>query len=104
MVAPPEGRFKYIKSEKGQQIVAFAAGSGITPIISIIKTALNDNEDTNVYLVYGNKTPEDTLFYEELKALKKQFSLRLKLNGSLVGLILRKVFLEELKGISLITL
>ena len=79
MVAPPEGRFKYIKSGKGQQIVAFAAGSGITPIISIIKTALNDNEDTRVYLVYGNKTPEDTLFYEELKALKKQFSSRIKI-------------------------
>ena len=48
MVAPPEGRFTYIKSGKGEQIVAFAAGSGITPIMSIIKTALKDNESTNI--------------------------------------------------------
>ena len=110
MVAPPEGRFKYIKSEKGQRLVAFAAGSGITPIISIIKTALNENEDTRVYLVYGNKTPEDTLFYEELKALKKQFSLRLKIKWvfsrayiekSLFGRIDRDIVLKtlnQLKG------
>ena len=79
MVAPPEGRFTYIKSGKGQQIVAFAAGSGITPIMSIIKTALKDNESTNVYLVYGNKTLEDTLFYKDLKALEEEFSLRFKI-------------------------
>jgi ring-1,2-phenylacetyl-CoA epoxidase subunit PaaE len=78
MVAPPAGRFTYVKSGKGQQIVAFAAGSGITPIMSIIKTALKDNESTSVYLVYGNKTLEDTLFYKELKALEEEFSLRLK--------------------------
>ncbi len=79
MVAPPEGRFTFVKLGKAQRLVAFAAGSGITPIISIIKTALNENEDTSVYLVYGNKTLEDTLFYEELKALEKQFFSRLKI-------------------------
>ena len=79
MVAPPKGRFTYLKSGEVQRLVFFAAGSGITPIMSIIKTALNDNKYTSIYLVYGNKTPEDTLFYEELKALKKQFSPRLKI-------------------------
>ena len=79
MVAPPEGRFTYIKSGKGEQIVAFAAGSGITPIMSIIKTALKDNESTNIYLVYGNRTPDDTLFYKDLKALEEEFSLRFKI-------------------------
>ena len=79
MVAPPEGRFTYIKSGKRQQIVAFAAGSGITPIMSIIKTALKDNESTNIYLVYGNRTPDDTLFYKDLKALEEEFSLRFKI-------------------------
>ena len=79
MVAPPQGRFTYRKSAEGQRLVFFAAGSGITPIISIIKTALNDNKDTSIHLVYGNRTPEDTLFYEELKNMEELFSLRLKI-------------------------
>tara|TARA_X000000950_G_scaffold287197_1_gene398567 strand:- start:17817 stop:18854 length:1038 start_codon:yes stop_codon:yes gene_type:complete len=77
MVAPPEGRFKYENSGKGQRLVAFAAGSGITPIMSIIKTALSDHKDSSVYLVYGNKTPEDTLFYEALKELQGKYGDRL---------------------------
>jgi len=79
MVAPPQGRFTYLKSGEGQRLVFFAAGSGITPIMSIIKTALDDNEYTSIDLVYGNKTPEDTLFYKELKDMEKQFSMRLKI-------------------------
>ena len=79
MVGTPKGEFKYVKSLKEQRLVAFAAGSGITPIMSIIKTALNDNKNTSFYLVYGNKTPEDTMFYKDLKALEEQFSLRLKI-------------------------
>ena len=49
MVAPPQGRFTFLKSGGEQRLVFFAAGSGITPIISIIKTALNENKDTIVY-------------------------------------------------------
>ena len=79
MVAPPQGRFTFLKSGGEQRLVFFAAGSGITPIISIIKTALNENKDTIIYLVYGNRTPEDTLFYEELKNMEKLFFLRLKI-------------------------
>ena len=79
MVGTPKGEFKYVQSLKEQRLVAFAAGSGITPIMSIIKTALNDNKNTSIYLVYGNKTPEDTMFYKDLKALEEQFSLRLKI-------------------------
>ena len=72
--------------------------------MSIIKTALNDNKNTNVYLVYGNKTPEDTMFYKDLKALKKQFSLRLKIKWVFSRANIEEVFLEELKRLLLITL
>ena len=66
--------------------------------MSIIKTALNDNEDTNVYLVYGNKTPEDTLFYEELKALKTILT-RLKIKWVFSRANIEKGLLEELRDI-----
>lgn len=79
LVAPPEGRFKYGPSNGGRQLAAFAAGSGITPIMSIIKAALSDHQDTQIYLVYGNKTPEETMFYEELKALENKYNGRLRI-------------------------
>ena len=60
-------------------VVGFAAGSGITPIMSIIKTALLDHPENSFYLVYGNKTPEDTMFYNELKDLENTFSGRLSI-------------------------
>ena len=56
MVAPPEGRFQYLSCSKAQTLVGFAAGSGITPVMSIIKTALSDHPENSFYLVYGNKT------------------------------------------------
>jgi len=67
----PEGKFIYSPSTSPETIAAFAAGSGITPIMSIVKTALA--ADKKVVLVYGNKTPKDTIFYEELIALQNQY-------------------------------
>ena len=71
MVAPPDGRFRYVSSDQAQTLVGFAAGSGITPVMSILKTALLDHPENRFHLVYGNKTPEDTMFYNELKNLEK---------------------------------
>ncbi len=79
MVAPPQGRFRYITSPQGQTLAAFAAGSGITPIMSILKTALLDHVDNRFHLVYGNKKPEETMFYSELKDLEKEFKGRLSI-------------------------
>tara|TARA_B100000767_G_C19778375_1_gene544298 strand:+ start:4626 stop:5720 length:1095 start_codon:yes stop_codon:yes gene_type:complete len=76
-VAVPEGRFVYDSNAKN--VTAFAAGSGITPIFSILKTALNIGKDTHFTLVYGNKTPEQTLFYTELKALEAEHPSQLKI-------------------------
>ena len=106
MVAPPEGRFRYISSPKGQTLAAFAAGSGITPIMSILKTALSDHVDNRFHLVYGNKKPEETMFYSELKDLEKEFKGRLSIQwifsqanikGSLFGRINSEIVKNALK-------
>lgn len=79
-VAPPKGRFVFepIRSIK-RTIVAFAAGSGITPIISILKTVLEEEPLSTFVLVYGNKTYRDTIFYSELLVLKSRYPIRFKL-------------------------
>ena len=96
MVTPPLGKFKYVSSPQAQCFAGFAAGSGITPIMSILKTALLDHPDNRFHLVYGNKTPIDTMFYEELRNLEKEFKGRLSIQwvfsrtnveGSLFGRI-----------------
>ena len=106
MVAPPEGRFRYIPSPQGQTLAAFAAGSGITPIMSILKTALLDHVDNRFHLVYGNKKPEETMFYSELKDLEKEFKGRLSIQwifsqanvkGSLFGRINSDIVKNALK-------
>lgn len=80
-ISYPKGKFvldHYNQSAK--TIFAFAAGSGITPIISIIKTALEKNLNTNCFLLYGNKSPETTIFHDELKKLEQLYSNRFKLH------------------------
>ena len=78
-ITAPDGRF-LLNSEPNKNYIAFAAGSGITPILSMIKTVLEDEPTANFTLVYGNKTAADTIFYEELNALKESFSERFKLH------------------------
>ena len=70
-VAPPKGRFIFEPNDKKtKNIAAFAAGSGITPILSIIKCALEEEVHSKVILVYGNKSTEDTMFLNELENYK----------------------------------
>ncbi|MCB9322730.1 MAG: phenylacetate-CoA oxygenase/reductase subunit PaaK [Lewinellaceae bacterium] len=77
-VMPPSGKFGFGKnvSTKGNY-VAFAAGSGITPIISIIQSTLESNEESQFTLFYGNKTENSIIFSERLSALKNKFMNRL---------------------------
>lgn len=70
-VHPPEGKFVYTPSSHKGNIALFAAGSGITPIMSILKTALDYGN--TVALLYGNKSPEETIFYDELIALAEKY-------------------------------
>jgi ring-1,2-phenylacetyl-CoA epoxidase subunit PaaE len=77
-VAPPEGRFvldaAFAKAKK--TYLAFAAGSGITPIMSMIKTTLEASTESSFVLVYGNKRPEDAIFRDALIALKDEYKER----------------------------
>lgn len=58
---------------------AFAAGSGITPVLSLIKTALLTEPDSRFTLFYGNRMSAQVLFLEELSALKNRFMGRLEI-------------------------
>src|SRR5215203_78958 len=73
-VLPPTGKF-YTELDPAQKknYVAFAAGSGITPVLSIIKTTLLTEPESSFTLVYGNRTKNSIIFKEELEALKDKF-------------------------------
>jgi ring-1,2-phenylacetyl-CoA epoxidase subunit PaaE len=79
-VMPPTGEF-YTELNPNQQktYVAFAAGSGITPVLSIIKTTLLTEPKSNFSLVYGNRTKASIIFKEELEALKDKFIDRFRI-------------------------
>lgn len=87
-VMPPEGKF-ILKAEqpshKGNVYVFFAAGSGITPVISLIKTILQTMRDAHVVLFYGNRTIDSIIFREELEALKNVHLGRFELHHILTG-------------------
>lgn len=79
-VLPPTGNFYTpLKKENKKSYVAFAAGSGITPIISIIKTTLITEPESNFTLVYSNKTFNAVIFLEELEGLKNKYVNRFNL-------------------------
>jgi len=72
-VGTPEGKFTFEPSfDKQKNYVAFVAGSGITPVLSIIKTVLEEEPKSTFVLVYGNKSAEETIFHEELHQLHLQ--------------------------------
>jgi ring-1,2-phenylacetyl-CoA epoxidase subunit PaaE len=73
-VMPPVGKF-YVELDPGQKknYLAIAAGSGITPVISIIKTTLHTESKSSFTLVYGNRSRGSIIFFEELEALKNKY-------------------------------
>jgi ring-1,2-phenylacetyl-CoA epoxidase subunit PaaE len=78
-VMPAVGTF-YTELDPSQRknYVAFAAGSGITPILSIIKTTLAVEPLSNFTLVFGNRTKSSIIFREELEALKDKYLTRFR--------------------------
>ena len=79
-VLPPTGQFfTELNPSNKKNYLAFAAGSGITPIISIIKTALAVEQQSSFTLVYGNRTHKSIIFKEELEALKNCYMDRLSI-------------------------
>lgn len=79
-VMTPIGRFyTTLDASNVKNYVAFAAGSGITPLLSIIKTTLATEPDSTFTLVYGNKTRSSIIFFEELEGLKNKYINRFNL-------------------------
>ncbi len=74
-VMPPEGRFfTKLDEEHRKNYYLFAAGSGITPLMSILKTILEKEPQSTVFLLYGNRNEEQIIFREALGALEKRYS------------------------------
>jgi ring-1,2-phenylacetyl-CoA epoxidase subunit PaaE len=78
---PPEGRFFVpLEPTAARHHVGIAGGSGITPILSILKTVLASEPASRFTLVYGNRTLRSTMFAEELEDLKNRYLSRLVLH------------------------
>lgn len=79
-VMPPFGQFHASLDEKSQKTyLCFAAGSGITPILSIVRATLEGEPHARVVLFYGNRRQSTTMFIDDLYALKNRFTERLQL-------------------------
>src|SRR5699024_7345470 len=100
----PEGRFTFHPEKHAghsKAYIAFSAGSGITPVMAILQSVLQSEPDSKFVLVYGNKTPEQTIFYNDLLDLRKTYPDRfilefaysqLKEEKSPLGFLKRKLF------------
>ena len=100
-VGKPEGKFTFEPQvDRQKNYVAFVAGSGITPVISILKSVLKGEPRSSFVLVYGNKSPEETIFQQELHDLQSKYTGQLfvhyvlsqvKAEGELFGRIDKSV-------------
>ena len=80
-VMPPNGQFHAVPDASNEkQYLGFAAGSGITPVLSIIATLLHQEPHSRFALFYGNRTQRTTMFIDDLFALKNQYPERLQLH------------------------
>ena len=83
-VMPPDGKFfAEVQAENYKTYYLFAAGSGITPILSILRTVLNTETRSYVHMLYGNRAQDSIMFKEELDALQEEYADRLILVHSL---------------------
>jgi ring-1,2-phenylacetyl-CoA epoxidase subunit PaaE len=80
-VLPPEGRFFVpVDASQARHYLGIAGGSGITPILAIMKTVLAREPLSRFTLIYGNRRQASTMFKEELEDLKNRYLTRLTLN------------------------
>jgi ring-1,2-phenylacetyl-CoA epoxidase subunit PaaE len=79
-VLTPDGRFHTrLDPSHAKDYVAFAAGAGITPVLSLIKTTLAREPQSRFTLLYGNRRQSSVLFHEELEDLKDRYLSRFTL-------------------------
>lgn len=81
-VMEPQGRFGAAAAATGEprHLLCVAGGSGITPILAIVKTVLEAEPASRVSLLYGNRNAASTMFKEELEDLKNRHLTRLSLH------------------------
>lgn len=94
-VHEPEGKF-ILEPIRSTNYLGIAAGSGITPVLSMVKTVLQDEPSSSFTLIYGNKSSAETMFKSELDTLSHKYGKRFNLEyvfsrqneeGSLFGRI-----------------
>jgi ring-1,2-phenylacetyl-CoA epoxidase subunit PaaE len=79
-VMPPVGEFTIqIEPNRARHRVAIAAGSGITPVLSLVSTTLESEPGSSWTVLFGNRTVNSVMFLEELEALKDRYPARLQL-------------------------
>jgi len=76
VLAPTGSFFTPISPDQSKHYLAFAAGSGITPILSLIKTILTAEPHSSVTLIYGNRNRSSIIFKEQLESLKNKYMQR----------------------------
>jgi len=80
-VFPPQGHFHVpLLPDARRHFVGIAAGSGITPILAIMKTVLAREAGSRFTLIYGNRRQASTMFREEIEDLKNRYMTRLALH------------------------
>ena len=80
-VMQPEGRFNTkIDPDQKKSYYLFGAGSGITPLLSILRTVIEQEPMSQVYLLYGNRNEDSIIFQQKLDALQQQYSGQLKVD------------------------
>ena len=77
-VLQPNGRFYIDQSTGKRDIFMIAAGSGITPVYSIIKESLYKDSGSRIILIYSNRNEKSTIFYNELNTLEQKYPNQLK--------------------------
>ncbi|MEL6717734.1 MAG: 2Fe-2S iron-sulfur cluster-binding protein [Bacteroidota bacterium] len=92
----PEGRFLVESNpETNKTYYLIGAGSGITPLLSIIKTVLEKEPKSSIFLLYGNRNEDSIIFKQQLKQLEERYSGQL-----IVEHILSQPKKEKGKGLS----
>jgi len=102
-VMPPQGHFNTkLDGNQEKDYFLICAGSGVTPMLSILKSVLEEEPKSSVYLLYGNRNEDSIMFKEELDALEKRYAGQLKVihtlskpkvrkEGGFFGLFAKKV-------------
>lgn len=105
-VMSPVGEFTIdIDSDKPRRAVAIAAGSGITPVLSLISSSLEQEPQASWTLLFGNRTANSVMFLDELEGLKDRYRPRFQLfhilsrEGSDVPLLSGRIDAEKIKTI-----